>query len=59
MAGFIRTAHEQDASLSASVLLENLACKATAVLAVSDLLRRHGLAADRVDYLLNSGKAVG
>ena len=34
MAGFIRTAHEQDASLSAYVLFENLACKATAVLAV-------------------------
>lgn len=60
VAGFIRTAHEQDASLSASVLLENLVCKATAVLAVSDLLRSSGLAASKVDYLLNSGEeAVG
>ena len=60
VAGFIRTAHEQDASLAASVLLENLACKATAVLAVSDLLRRSSLPADRIDYLLNSGEeAVG
>ena len=60
VAGFIRTAHEQDASLTASVLLENLACKATAVLAASDLLRRDGFPADRVDYLLNSGEeAVG
>ena len=60
VAGFIRTVHEQDASLTASVLLENLACKATAVLAVSDLLRRNGLGADRIDYLLNSGEeAVG
>lgn len=60
VAGFIRTAHEQDASLSASVLLENLVCKATAVLAVSDLLGSSSLAASRVDYLLNSGEeAVG
>ena len=60
VAGFIRTVHEQDASLSAHVLLENLSCKATAVLAVSDLLRLGGLPADRVDYLLNSGEeAVG
>lgn len=60
VAGFIRTVHEQDASLTASVLLENLACKATAVLAVSDLLRRNGLGADRIGYLLNSGEeAVG
>lgn len=60
VAGFIRTAHEQDAALAASVLLENLASKATAVLAVSDLLRRYGLPASRVDYLFNSGEeAVG
>lgn len=60
LAGFIRTAHEQDHSLTAPVLLENLACKATAVLAASDLLRRNGFPADRVDYLLNCGEeAVG
>ena len=60
VAGFIRTAHHQDASLSASVLLENLVCKATAVLAVSDLLGSSDLAASRIDYLLNSGEeAVG
>lgn len=59
-AGFIRSAHRRDASLTAHVLLENLAAKATAALAVSDLLERSGLAAERVDYLLNSGEeAVG
>ena len=58
--GFIRTAHRQDDSLTARVLLENLAAKATAALAVSDLLERSGLAAERVDYLLNCGEeAVG
>ena len=60
VAGFIRDAHQQDASLSAHVLLENLACKATAALAVSDLLRSAPLQAAQVDYLLNSGEeAVG
>ena len=58
--GFMRTAHEQDASLSAHVLFENLAAKATAVLAVSDLMSRSALPASRVDYLFNSGEeAVG
>ena len=38
LAGFIRTVHERDATLEAHVLLENLACKATAAMAVSDLL---------------------
>ena len=60
LAGFIRTAHDQDESLSASVLLENLVCKATAVLAVSDLLRGTRIGAGEVDYLLNCGEeAVG
>ncbi len=60
VAGFMRTAHEQDASLSAHVLFENLAAKATAVLAVSDLMIRSALPASRVDYLFNSGEeAVG
>ena len=60
LAGFIRTAHDQDEALAASVLLENLAGKATAVLAVSDLLRRSRVGAGEIDYLLNCGEeAVG
>ncbi|MCY4621909.1 MAG: glycine/sarcosine/betaine reductase complex component C subunit beta [bacterium] len=59
-AGFIRTVHDQDEALTASVLLENLISKATAVLAVSDLLRSARLAAGEIDYLLNCGEeAVG
>ena len=59
-AGFIRTAHDQDETLSAAVLLENLVCKATAVLAVSDLLERCRVAPGEIDYLLNCGEeAVG
>ncbi len=59
-AGFLRTDHEDDPSLLASVLLENLACKATAVMATARLLRNGPIGPEQVDYLLNSGEeAVG
>ncbi len=60
LVGFMRAAHDQDASLGADVLLENLACKATAVLALSDALARGPVKADQIDYLVNTGEeAVG
>lgn len=60
LAGFIRTVLEEDASLHAHVLFENLAAKATAVLAVSELLKLGAFSAEDVDYLLNTGEeAVG
>lgn len=60
LAGFFRTVHEEDASLDAHVLFENLACKATAVLAVAGVLAAGGLDPAAVDYLLNTGEeAVG
>lgn len=60
LVGFMRRAHDQDPSLVAEVLLENLACKATAVLALSDALTRGPVASDEIDYLLNTGEeAVG
>ncbi|MBU1225627.1 MAG: glycine reductase [Actinobacteria bacterium] len=60
VAGFIRTVHELDPSLDAHVLFENLACKATAVQAVSDLLAGGPIDPVDVDYLLNTGEeAVG
>ncbi len=60
VAGFMRRVHEQDASLDPHVLFENLACKATAVLAVADLLNDGEVTPDDIDYLLNTGEeAVG
>ena len=60
VAGFVRTVHESDPSLDAHVLFENLTCKATAVLAVADLLGESGLDPADVEYLLNTGEeAVG
>jgi len=60
VAGFIRTVHESDPSLDAHVLFENLACKATAALAVADVLAGGPIDPADVDYLLNTGEeAVG
>src|SRR5206468_3674712 len=42
-AGVMDRAHELDESLSATVLLENLACKATGALALEQLLARTGV----------------
>jgi len=60
LAGFIRTVHAGDASLDAHVLFENLACKATAVLAVSDVFENSPVNPEEIDYIFNSGEeAVG
>jgi glycine/sarcosine/betaine reductase complex component C subunit beta len=58
--GSIAGAHELDESLSASVLLENLACKATGALALEHLLGSVGLDPAGVPYVIGSGEeAVG
>ena len=59
-AGAIRADHATDETLAAPVLLENLACKATAVMALRALLKQEGIDPREVGYLLNSGEeAVG
>jgi glycine/sarcosine/betaine reductase complex component C subunit beta len=59
-AGVMLRAHDLDESLSASVLLENLACKASGALALEDLLRRTRLPADDLQYAIGCGEeAVG
>jgi betaine reductase len=59
-AGAMLSAHDLDESLSASVLLENLACKATGALALEHLLGAHSLPADEVQYAIGCGEeAVG
>ena len=58
--GVMNRAHDKDAALFADVLLENLACKATAVMAVKTLLGDTGVPADSIQYILNTGEeAVG
>jgi glycine/sarcosine/betaine reductase complex component C subunit beta len=59
--GAMLAAHDEDDTLTGQVLLENLACKATAALALRHLLARPGaLAAGDVRYVLSCGEeAVG
>jgi betaine reductase len=58
--GSMAGAHDVDESLSAAVLLENLACKATGALALEHVLRMSGLASEEVQYVIGSGEeAVG
>jgi hypothetical protein len=59
-AGVMDRAHDLDESLSAGVLLENLACKATGALALEHLLGRTGLRAEDLPYAIGCGEeAVG
>ena len=56
----LKAGHDQDEALKPEVLLENLACKASATVAVDELLRSCGIDADQIDYLINTGEeAVG
>jgi betaine reductase len=60
LVGALRGDHAQDEALSAHVLLENLACKATAVLALRQLLDQAGVEAEAVEYAIGCGEeAIG
>ncbi len=58
--GCIVRAHEEDATLTPDVLLENMACKASAVMAMRTLLAQDSIEPEGIDYIINSGEeAVG
>ena len=60
LAGGIRRAHDDDHSLDAPVVLENLACKATATLALLHLLEQRDVDKDSVEFVIScSEEAVG
>ena len=60
LVGYVNRAHEEDASLTADVVLENLACKATAVMALRTLLADQETDPSDIEYVLNTGEeAVG
>lgn len=60
VAGALRGAHAEDESLTAHVLLENLACKATGTLALLHLLNDHGVDPLGIGYTIScSEEAVG
>ena len=60
VAGAIPGAHEEDEALTATVLLDNLASKATSTLALLHLLEANGIDPASVDYVIGCGEeAVG
>jgi len=60
LAGAIRRADESDLALTAPVLLENLAGKASAALALMRLLEDHGIEPGSIDYVIGAGEeAIG
>lgn len=57
LVGVMRNAHEEDDTLTANVLLENLACKTSGAWALRHLLgSQHGVDKDEVDYVLGCGE---
>ena len=60
LVGCVNSAHDQDSSLEAGILLENLAAKTTAAFALRLLLQDLEEDPARIDYVLGSGEeAVG
>ena len=60
LVGCVNRAHEEDETLTAEILLENLACKATGTMALRTLLEDKSLDSTTVDYVLDCGEeAVG
>lgn len=60
LAGAVRRGHEEDQALVAPVLFENLACKATATLALLHLLERRGVDPSSIEFVIGCAEeAVG
>jgi hypothetical protein len=60
LVGAMRGAHEADEALAAPVLLENLAGKASATLALMRLLEDHEIEPGSIDFVLGAGEeAIG
>jgi len=60
LAGAFRRGHESDQALSAEVLLENLASKASATLALLHLLHDGGIDPASIEYVIGAGEeAIG
>lgn len=58
--GCVKKAHDKDITLSSHVMLENLATKASAVLAFKHLLKNTGMSPEEIDYIIEcSEEACG
>ena len=60
LVGCIKKAHEFDKNLTSHIMLENLAVKASGVLALMHLVKNSGVDVNQVDYLIEcSEEAIG
>jgi betaine reductase len=60
LVGCVREAHEHDPNLKAHVVMENLVSKASAVLALKNLLTVHKIDPAQIDYIIEtSEEAIG
>ena len=53
LVGVVKRAHDVDANLSAHVMLENLVTKASNVLSLIELVKKAGVSADEVEYVID------
>jgi betaine reductase len=56
LVGCFLSGHDEDENLTAAILMENLACKASGVLALRHLLNSFGPGAAAIDYMMNCGE---
>jgi len=60
LVGCVKNAHDIDVNLSAHTMFENLAVKASGVLALRNLLAKNTISADEIDYIIEcSEEACG
>ncbi|MGR6836536.1 glycine/sarcosine/betaine reductase complex component C subunit beta [Syntrophomonas erecta] len=60
LVGCVREAHETDPNLAAHVVFENLVSKASAVIALKNLLLKNNLSGSEIDYIIEtSEEAIG
>lgn len=56
LVGCMRPGHDEDENLTAGILLENLACKASGVLALRQALHSFSGGPESIDYVMNCGE---
>ncbi len=58
LVGVVKNAHQTDENLSAAIMLENLAVKASGTLTLLHLLHNTGQAAGSIDYIIETSEAA-
>lgn len=56
LVGLVKRGHEVDVSLTAHILLENIAYKASGVLALLHLVKNSGISKDEIDYVIDASE---